>query len=235
MAFLFAAMTTFEAMKKWLFVIALWSSTIASGQIKFSLVTGVSVLRNFSPQQKFWAIGQTVQGDFHFTAKESAYASLDFYGEGKFRNNFIATAKSTIISPQQLSYTATGHMLGRHISLGWKHYFTGSFKEERATAIYGQAGFGFLFAKLRNSFTIAVDTTLYNARPKEGESKIRKLSFDLGIGAEQPLGGNFYGFAEVNTWLPASSNTSPYLHNQRNVPLPVILSVGVRLLFDFGY
>lgn len=204
---------------------------LLSAQVDFSIGTGLSGLRNFSPQQSFWAIGQTVQTVFHFSPKESAYAWLDYYTEGKFKNNFIATAKTSSVLPQQLNYTATGRLTYRHVSVGWKHYFKGSFNEEKKINYYGLAGFGFLFARVRN--TVPVDTVLYNVVPRRGEDRIRKLTFDLGAGAEQPLGGNFFLFADGRIWLPASSNSSPYLTNQRNVPLAFMLSAGLRVLMFY--
>jgi hypothetical protein len=233
--FLVVWMTTFERMKTWLLSVGLVICSLASAQIKFSISTGGVVLRNFSPQQKFWAVGQTVRSEFHFTPKQSAYASIDYYTEGKFKNNFTATANSITTTPQQLSYTATGVLPFRQISLGWKHYFKGGYTVGKSINIYGAAGFGFLFAKMRNSFSIPIDVILYNAQPQQGEGKIKKLTFDLGLGGEMPLGGNFFAFADARTWLPASGNTSPFLHNQRNVPLVVTASVGLRLLFDFSY
>lgn len=237
MAFLVEWMITFERMKKALLFLSL-NLTLClavSAQINFSVITGGSALRNFSPQQKFWGFGQTVRADFHFAPKETAYASIDYYTEGKFKNNFTATAKSIATTPQQLSYTATGRQTFRQASLGWKHYFKGAFNAEEDINIYGAAGFGFLFANVRNSFSMPVDTVLYNAQPAQGEDKVRKLTFDLCLGAEAPLGGNFFAYADLRTWLPASSNTSPYLHNQRNLPLPVMVSAGLRILFGLSY
>lgn len=202
-------------------------------QVNFSVGTGLSGLRNFSPQQGFWAVGQTVRTVFHFSPKESAYAWLDYYTEGKFKNDFTATAKSATVSPQTLNYMATGRLTYRHISLGWTHYFKGSFSADKDVSIYGMGGFGFLYARVRN--TAPVDTTLYHAVPRQGNDRIRKLTFDLGAGAEQPLGGHFYLFADGRIWLPASSNTSPYLTNQQNVPLAFMVSAGLRVLFGTAY
>lgn len=204
-----------------------------SAQVEFSLASGISGLRNFSPQQGFSAIGQTVRMNFHFSPKQSAYASLDHYTEGKFNNNFSATAKLPTTSPQQINYIATGRLRYREISLGWKHYFKGAFNEAKNLSFYGTAGFGFLFAKVRNNFQ--VDSNLYAVTPTQGENKIRKLTLDLGGGAEYPLGGNFFLFADGRLWLPASSHTSPYLSNQKNLPLAFMLSAGLRVLFGTSY
>jgi hypothetical protein len=204
-------------------------------QVEFSVGTGVSGLRNFSPQQKFWAFGQTVQANFHFSPKQSAYAWLDYYTEGKFKNNFTAVTKIPFTSPLLIPFTATGRLTYRHFSLGWKHYFRGSYNAGKDFNMYGVAGFGFLFARIRNSFSPSADTSLYHIPVREGESRIRRLTFDLGLGAEMPVGGNFFAFAEARTWLPASSNGSHYLHSQRDVPLPLMVSAGMRVLFGLSY
>lgn len=227
-------MITFERMKKWFFLLAIIISNVIAAQVKFSISTDVSLLRNFSPQQKFSAIGQTVQTTFHFTQKENLYAWINYYTEGKFKNNFTASAKSVFTTPQQLNYTATGRLTYRQISIGWKHYFKGSYNADNDVNIYGLAGFGFLFAKISNSHSTTIDSRLYNVPTSEGAGSFKRLSFDIGLGAELPLGGNFYAYADGRTWLPASSNASPYLHNQRNVPLPFMLCAGLRLLFDFS-
>jgi hypothetical protein len=234
-AFLFVVMPIFERMKRSFLAAALAVSLSVSAQVEFSLGTGVSVLRNLSPQQKFWAIGQTVQANAHFSPTQSAYAWLDYYTEGKFKNSFTASAKSPLTSPQQIAYTATGRLTYRHFSLGWKHYFKGSYQSQKELVLYGSAGFGFLFAKVRNSYNRSIDSSLYQVQTIEGANKIRRLTFDISAGSELPVGGNFFLFGEARTWLPASGNTSPYLHNQKNVPLPVMVSAGLRVLFGFSY
>jgi hypothetical protein len=207
-----------------------------SAQVEFSLGTGFSGLRNFSPDQKFWAFGQTVRTNFHFSPTQSAYAWLDYYSEGTYRNNFTAITKPPFFTPLQIPFTATGRLTYRHFSLGWKHYFRGSYEAERGVNLYGMAGFGFLFARIRNQFSQDIDLSRYfvPTQPTAGVN-FRKLTFDLGIGGELPLGGGFYAVADARTWLPASSKTSPYLHSQRNVPLPVIASIGLRVLFGLRY
>ena len=233
--FLLTAIITFERMKKGLLAISLLMGVIASAQVEFSVGTGLTGLRNLSPQQKFWAVGQTLQTNFHFSPKQSAYAWLDYYTEGRFRNETTATAKSPMINPQQIPYTATGHLTYRHVSLGLKHYFRGAYNTDKDFNIYGLAGFGFLFAKVRNTSSTTIDTSLYNVQVWEGEGPLKKLTFDLGLGGEMPLGGNFFIYSDARAWLPASINESPYLFNQRNVPLAFMLSAGVRVLFGMSY
>ncbi len=236
MAFLFVWMITFDRMKTSLLGVALMISSMAgSQQLKFSIGSDASFLRNLSPKQKFWAVGQTLQVNFHFSGDESAYAWLNYYTEGKYKNNFTASAKSILTTPQQIAYTASGQLRFRQISLGWKHYFKGAYNEIKGVNIYGTAGFGLLFARVQNSFSPSVNTVFYATPTKAGVGTLKKLTFDLGLGSEMLLGGNIYAYADVRTWLPASSNESAYLHHQRNLPLPIMLCAGLRILFDFDY
>lgn len=222
-------------MKKWFFVVAVVAVSIgAPAQVKVSISTDVSLLRNFSPQQKFSAIGQTIQVLFHLAPKESVYAWINYYTEGKFHNDFTASAKSVLTIPRQINYTATGRLYYRQISIGGRHYFKGSYNSDSTVGIYGLGGFGFLFGRASNSFSVAIDTLLYNVPNAQGTGKLKRLTFDAGVGAEVPLGGNFFAYADGRIWLPASNQPSPYLHNGRNVPLPFMVSVGLRLLFDFS-
>ena len=201
-------------------------------QMRFSLSTGLSGIHNFSPQQQFTTFGQSIRSFFHFSPKQSAYAWFDYYAEGKFENDLTATAKSPSTVPQQINYLASSRMTYLELSLGLKHYFKGRFDGDKLN-IYGTAGFGLLFARVRN--VVPVDASLYNAVPQPGEGRFRKLTFDLAVGAEQPLGGPFYFFGDVRSWLPASTDSSAYLINQKNIPLTLGLCAGVRVLFGSYY
>lgn len=191
-------------------------------------------MRNFSPRQKFWAIGHTVSGDLHFNDKETGYVWLSYFSPGKFSNRFYATAKSPATTPAVVPFNAKGRLEFREISLGWLHYFKGSYRETKGWSLFGRAGFGLKFSKAENVFEPGVDTVDYQlpAFPVEGQHQFNRLVFDLGLGAEIPLGGNFYAYGEARTWLPASSYPSPVLHNNKNVPFPLIVGVGLRIFFD---
>src|SRR5690348_9243665 len=91
----------------------------AFAQVRFSFATDVSLLRNFSPRQKFWGFGQGVQTNFHFSKRETLYAWVNYHTAGKFSNPFIATAKSTATSTSEINYTVTGKWKFRQVSLGW--------------------------------------------------------------------------------------------------------------------
>lgn len=201
----------------------------------FSIATHVAALRNLTPKEKFWSLGQNVQVSSHLSPRESAYASLEYYTEGQFKNNFTALAKSPLSNPSSIAYTAVGRLRYRQISLGWKHYFNGTFNTSSGIQFYGEAGFGYLFAKVKNNTSFPLDTALYNVPVAFGEGKLKRLSFDAGLGAELHLGGPVYTFATLRTWLPASYHSSPFLHNSDRVPLSLMAGAGLRILFDSNY
>jgi hypothetical protein len=200
-------------------------------QIRFSFATDLSLLRNFSPMQQFWAVGQTVQFNVHFNAKQSAYAWLAYYTKGKFENDFIASAKSTATVPLTMPFTASANWRNNQVSLGWKHYFKGSFDAESGYNIYSTAGFGLMFTKAENIFSPSIDTSLYTTPTHVGNGKFYRLTIDLGAGVEFPVSGSIVLYSDVRTWIPTTDYPSPYLHNNKNVPLPLMINGGVRILF----
>ena len=193
----------------------------------------LTLMRNFSPRQKFWTLGTTVQANFHFNKKETGYAWLNYYIPGKFRNEFTATAKSPTTVPSTIKFRAAANWRNNEVSLGWKHYFKGGYDAETAWNLYSIAGFGLMFTRVDNSFTPAIDSSLYNTPTLAGSSEFYRLTVDLGAGAEFPVGGNFFLFGDVRTWIPTSDYPSPYLHSNKNVPLPFMLSAGMRILFGY--
>jgi hypothetical protein len=220
-------------LKKLALVILLIVSVSAYGQLRFSFASDISFMRNFSPQQKFWALGGTIQSNLHFNSKQSAYAWISFYTPGSFKNNFTATAKSSATFPSSLPFKASAKWRNNEVSLGWKHFFKGSFDAENGWNAYGLAGFGLLFANVENNFSPSVDTSLYLTPTRSGNSKFYRLTFDLGAGLEYPMGAGFFLYSDVRTWLPASDYPSPYLHSNKNVPLSFMISAGMRILFDY--
>lgn len=216
-----------------LFILIL-NLTIAFSQVQFSLATDASVLYNFSNQQRFLVFGQTVQANFHFTKKQSAYAWVSYYSPGHFKNTFIASAKSPLTNPSSINYTVEGRWRYRQISLGWKHYFKGSYDEENKWNLFGLAGFGLLFSNAENTLQNPVDTSKYimQSMPAIGSYQFKRLTLDLGIGIEYPIGSTIYLYGDIRTWVPASSYPSEAFHNKRNVPLPLMANGGLRVLFD---
>jgi len=201
---------------------------------QFSVATDASLLRNLSKQQKFTSFGQTVQLNFYPGVKDAVYAWISYYTNGKFTNNFVATAKDSLTSPQEIYYAAHTEMRYRQISIGWKHYFVGAYNSEHIWNVYGYAGFGLLLGKASNTFDKLVDTALYNSpQPIEGSSAFRRLTIDGGLGTEFPLGGGVFVYSEVRTWLPSSHYPSEYLYKSNyNIPAIVAINVGLRLLIE---
>ena len=220
-------------LKQLLFIPVLLFALGANAQTRYSISSDFAVMRNFSPKQKFWTLGQTVEGNFHFSKKETAYAWINYYVPGKFKNRFTAIAKSPFTLPATIGSTAAAKWRNNEVSLGWKHYFKGSFDAETSWSLYGTAGFGLMFTKVVNSFSPAIDTAYYNAPLLSGSNQFYRLTLDLGIGIEFPVGGDFFLYSDLRTWVPSSGYPSPYLHNNKNVPLPAILSGGLRILFGY--
>jgi hypothetical protein len=221
--------------KLFLFFISLLLLHTAFTQARLSVATGISLLRNFSPEQKFWGFGQSIQANAHVNKTETAYAWLTYHTAGKFYNAFLATAKSPSTSPSQLQYTVQGQWKFRQFSLGWKHYFKGAFDNEDNLSLYGAAGFGLVFAKAQNVLLSPLDTSLYSTgeAPAIGNGAFKRLTLDLALGAEYPLTGNFYLYGDLRTSLPTSDYPSPFFHDPNNIPLPLVLNAGIRILFGF--
>ena len=201
---------------------------------QYSVATDASLLRNLSKQQKFTSFGQTVQVNFYPGTKDAVYAWISYYTNGKFTNSFVATAKDSLTNPQEIYYNAHTEMRYRQISIGWKHYFVGAYNSEHIWNVYGYGGFGLLLGTASNSFDKVVDTALYNSpQPLEGSSAFKRLTIDLGLGTEFPLGGGVFVYSEVRTWLPSSHYPSEYLYKDNyNIPAIVAVNVGLRLLIE---
>ena len=84
---------------------------------------------------------------------------------------------------------------------------------------------------LKMFFSQVIDTSLYTVPTTEGSGKFYRLTLDLGGGVEVPVGGSFFMYGDLRTWIPTSDYPSPYLHSNKNVPLPFLLTAGVRILF----
>jgi hypothetical protein len=220
-------------LKKLLSALLLFSAYAAQAQNAGSIATDLSVLRSLSEGQGFTAIGQTVQFQYHFAPKESGYAWISYYSPGKYKNALTATAKDPLTTPTDLNYTVNSELRFRQFSLGWKHYFKGAYDSEDPFNIYGSAGFGVLVSKIKNTYNQEIDTTLYTTpdRAKAGNDNFKRLTFDLAVGTELKLGAGIYFYTELRTWLPASSNPSPYLYD-KYTPQVAILNGGIRILFD---
>jgi hypothetical protein len=197
-----------------------------------SIATDLGLQRSIKKEQQFWAVGHTVQSHFHFTKKETAYLWISYYSNGKFDNNLSANAKSPATSPQEIAYKNSAEMRFKHFSLGWKHYFKGTYDMEEGWALYGYAGFGMMLGKVINKHPDAIDTSLYQLPVLSGTANFKRLTWDLGLGWETLIGGSAYFYNELRVWVPASDYPSTHLFVNRKAPLVASLNFGIRILFD---
>jgi len=203
------------------------------GQTRISFATGVSVQRSFKKEQRFWTFGQDVVMNWHFTHSDGAYASVCYYSNGNFKNLLSASAKASTTFPQEIFFTNKAQVRLEQISLGWRHYFWGTNDTEGNWNLYGIAGFGLIFGKATNIYSVIVDTSLYNApqQPVNGSGRFKRLTLDLGLGCEIPLGADLYFYSEAKTWIPTTDYPSRYLFVNNNAPFTGMISAGLRILF----
>jgi hypothetical protein len=202
-------------------------------QQALSIGTDLSILRQLSKHQKFLAVGQTVQANFHFAKKEAAYAWISYYSNGKFKNTLSATSKNSATVPATIKYSVKSRLRYRQISLGWKHFFRGAFDSEENYNLYWLAGFGLLLGKIENVHDRIIDTSTYN-KPEQvlaGISNFKRLTFDAALGGEIILAPGFYLYVELRSWFPASDYPSPFLYNNK-IPSVILVNGGLRILID---
>lgn len=203
-----------------------------SQQTQFSLATDASLLRSFKKEQRYWSIGQTVHFHFHFTPKDGAYAWISYYSDGKFKNNLTADAKSSTTAPQQISYQNKAEVRFKHISLGWKHYLKGTMNSEKTWNLYGYAGFGLMMGRIINSHSAVIDTGMYTVPVLSGKANFKRLTLDLGLGVEFPIGADVYLYFEGRALVPTTDYPSQYLFINKNAPFTGEANAGIRILFN---
>ena len=202
-----------------------------SQKAQFSLATDVSLFRSFKKDQRYWALGQTVAAHFNFTPADGFYAWFAYASNGKFSKQLDATAKLITTIPQQVNYTNYAKLRFNHISMGWKHYLKGAYNIENSWNLYGYAGFGLLFGVVGNTHSIAIDSVDYDMPVWQGKAKFKRLTIDLGLGYEIPVGGDIYFYMEGRALVPTTDYPSHYLFVNENAPLVGSVNAGLRLLF----
>jgi hypothetical protein len=216
-----------------LFFVVSFLSQILFAQTRFSFATDASLQKNFKKNQRFHAIGQDLIFNWHFTAHSGAYASFSYYSIGKFKNTLLAAAKSYNTSPQQIFFINNAQLSLKQISIGWKYYFVGSSDAEAGWNLYSAAGFGVIFGRAINNYSLTIDTSLYNipAQPVNGSGHFKRLTLDLALGWEMPLGADIYLYSEARIWIPTTDYPSKYLFVNNNAPLAGMIAAGLRILF----
>ncbi len=144
----------------------------------------------------------------------------------------MAIAKSIFTTPQQVDYINKGTMRFRHLSLGWKHYLKGTYNSEEGWNLYGYAGFGLLLGRIENTHSVAVDSTDYIMPVLRGIANFKRLTADLCLGFERPVGGDLFFYLEGRTLIPMTDYPSNHLLINDNAPLMGSLNIGIRILFD---
>ncbi len=115
--------------------------------------------------------------------------------------------------------------------MGWKHYLKGAYNAEEGWNLYGYAGFGLMFGVAENTHSINIDSASYVIPVLQGKDKFKRLTFDLGLGYEIPLGGDIYLYMEGRTLIPTTDYPSRYLFINENAPWFGSVNGGLRILF----
>lgn len=199
---------------------------------QLSVATDVGIQRSFKKEQQYWAIGQTIQAIFHLSPKDGIYTWFAYYSNGKFTNDVTATAKSVIILPQQINYVNSGKMRLKHFSLGWRKYLKGVADAEKGWNLYAYAGLGILLGRIENTHSVFIDTVGYNVPVRSGKANFKRLTLDLGLGWEMPIGGDFFFYTEGRVWVPTTDYPSKYIFVNDNAPFVGMLNIGLRILFN---
>ncbi len=202
-----------------------------SQQMQFSIATDLGAQRSLKKEQRFWSVGQTVHAIFNLTPKEGVYVWFSYYTNGNFKNNLTATAKSGLTTPQEIDYVNQSKLRFKHISIGYRKYLVGACDIEKGWNLYATAGLGLLPGRITNVHTVSIDTSLYNVPVLSGVANFKRLTADLGLGYEKPIGADFFLYAEGRAWIPASDYPSKYLFVNDKAPLTAMFNIGLRILF----
>ncbi len=198
---------------------------------KFSMGTDVAVQRSFKKGQQFWAAGHTIITNFHLSPKNGVYVWFAYYTDGKFKNQVTADAKQLSTQPQKINYENSARLRFKHLSIGWKKYLKGISDIETGWNLYSYAGFGLMLGRVTNTHSVSIDTAVYNPPVLSGRANFKRLTLDLGLGAEVPVGGDFYIYGEVKALVPTTDYPSRFIFINDNAPFAAMLGLGIRLLF----
>ena len=217
-----------------LLFIFLLACTCLQAQIKFSLATDLSVLHNFDKQQKFTVVGQTVLPQWHVDKKTTLYAWFTYHANGKYKNNLIATAKSSTTQPQTISFTSNSEMRLRQLSVGVRKYFIGSYESLEKFNFYGGAGFGLIMGTASNNFSKIIDTSLYVVQNNvvNGSGDFKRLTLDVLSGIEFPISYEIFIYSEIRMHIPTTDYPNSYLLKNSNAPFVAGINFGIRILFN---
>jgi len=213
-------------------LLALTSSAVIHAQaLGFSIATDFGLQRSFKKEQRFWAVGHTVQAQFHFAPKDAVYLWISYYTEGEFSNQLTANAKSPIVFPQNIAYRNDAAMRFKQFSVGFKKYLKGRFDMESDWNLYVYGGFGLVLGRVINRHNPTIDTADYDLPVREGKANFKRLTLDLGGGVEYPIGADIFLYTDGRLWVPTTDYPSRHIFVNENAPLAGMLNVGIRILF----
>lgn len=218
---------------KTLFIILFSLFMIPAGaQMRASMGSDLMVARGLSDNQKFWTIGQTIRGEWKSDGiKVPVYAWVSYTGRGRYNNQLQAIAMDAATTPQTIDFTNRARLRHTQVSVGVKPYLKGSWESEEGWSMYGLGGLGILMGRVENSFNRNIDTSLYNVPVKSGLRRFNRMTLDLGLGFEWPMGGDLFIYTEGKTYIPLTNYPSNFLLNNNYSPLTVYLNFGARVLF----
>jgi len=219
---------------KFLFILSLVFSSALHAQVKFSIATDFSVLRNFDGQQPFTVFGQSLQAQWHLDEKNSLYTWFTYHSNGKYNSQLTATAKSIVTQPRSISFTNNSEMKLRQLSIGIKRWLLGSFNKTDKFNLYGAAGFGLIMGRASNNFTMAVDTLQYRVQNNiiNGSGDFKRLTFDITGGWEMPVAYEIFVYSEARIHIPTTGYPNNYLLKNTNAPFTGSINIGLRILFN---
>lgn len=189
-------------------------------------------MRGLNKEQKFWAAGQTLTANFHLSPKNGIYVFFNYHINGKFQNDVTATAKSPVTTPQFIPYKNKAKLILTHLSTGWKRYIFGYFDRETKGNLYGYGGLGLMMGKVENTSTIQPDTANYTYPIETGRGRFKRLTMDVGLGYELPIGGDYYVFVDCRSHIPITDYPTPYLLVNGYSPVNISAFFGLRMLFN---
>ena len=198
---------------------------------RFSLATDLTGQTSFTNNQRYWAVGHTTNLLFHLSKKNGIYVWFCYFSDGKFNNNLTATAKQAGTLPQQVNYVNSARLRYKEFSVGWRHYFKGAPDAEKKWNLYGFAGLGLMLGRVNNTHSIGIDTAQYSVPVLSGKANFKRLTADLGLGVEFPIGNDFFLYGEGKVFIPTTDYPSPYLFVNDRAPFTDLASVGLRILF----
>ncbi len=210
---------------------ALLAGTGLQAQSGFSLASDFGVIRNFKSGQQYWAAGQAVLAQIHVNEKDGIYGMFAYYSHGKLKDNYRAPARLPLTVPAEIGFTNSGKLQTKNISVGYKRWLTGSAVAEKGWNSFATIGTGVILGRIENSFSAFIDTAFYTPPVKAGKGNFKRITLDLSLGIEKPVGADIYLYSECRAFIPVSDYPSPYLPAGKYAPLTATLCLGVRILF----